>query len=162
MLGVKDLGASALGQNLLPILQSPASHIDVRDACHRNRHVPSPSKKVSPEIYGTTQKMSGRCRFALPLVLWEPKKLWPSKLGMREYVSFCSFPNTGQHLRAPDLASPFCARPVVCSIMVVERCASRHVSPGAHHHPVFPWPTRVDPEAEISSCVPRASLILVR
>ena len=77
---------------------------------------------------------------------------------MREYVSFCSFPNTGQHLRAPDLASPFCARPVVCSIMVVEKCASRHVTPDAHYHPVFPWPTRVDPEAEISSCGPNASL----
>ena len=48
---------------------------------------------------------------------------------MREYVSFCSFPNTGQHLRAPDLASPFCARPVVCSIMVVKECASRHEGP---------------------------------
>ena len=42
--------------------------------------------------------------------------------------------------------------------MVVEKCASRHVTPDAHYHPVFPWPTRVDPEAEISSCGPNASL----
>ena len=159
MLGVKDLEASALGQNLLPILQSPASHIDVRDACHRNRHVPSPSKRSLQRYMVRPKKcLEG---VALPF-LWFSESLrnCDPALGMREYVSFCSFPNTGQHIHAPDLASPFCARPVVCS-MVVEKCASRHVTPDAHYHPVFPWPTRVDPEAEISLCVPRASLVLV-